>query len=412
MFDSRHRIAWPKVGTWIAATIFLVVLAVRLKYPVFSTPHIDLAVYLKGAHRALNGSDALYAPMQGLPFTYPPFAALLLTAFAPLPERFATFALTLLSLLALLSVTHRWLRWQRPSAQPVPIVIVATLAGFAMLLQPVARTLELGQVNLLLLWAIVFDVTMKPSRWRGVFVGIAAGFKLTPGVFIVWFALTRQWRACITSVVSFFSTIVVGFVFLPHSAWKYWTETFFDAERVGGLAYSGNQSLNGVIWRALGEGGSRALWFALVVVVSAFAVWLIVTQYRVGAMHLSLLSAALWGLLISPVSWDHHWVWLWIVMLVLGEYVFLKNAPSTYALDITRVLSALLLALLAIATLANVIWLMPNENDREYHVSVMGKLLTDAYPILGLCVVGLLAWCAKVSNARSSARGLPLNNSG
>ena len=41
---------------------------------------------------------------------------------------------------------------------------------------------------------------------------------------------------------------------------------------------------------------------------------------RAGHAMLGLLTAALVGLLDSPISWDHHWVWVVPGMMAAGHY--------------------------------------------------------------------------------------------
>lgn len=404
-FDSQ-------LAYWFSAIVLLVLIGVRLKYPLWTSPHIDLDVYLRGGSDAFSGRDAIYDTQDGrLPFTYPPIAALFFGFFTFLPRSGASLALTLLSFAALVGITRMWLRASTQSRYLFArtaftrYAFVVGLSAFALLLQPVGRTLDLGQINLLLCCVLTFDMLYARSeRTRGLLVGIATGFKLTPGIFIIWFAITRQWRACINACIGFFCTVALGALFLPKSTWKYWTETFFDAERVGGLAYSGNQSLNGAIWRALGEGGSKAIWLVLVAITSVCCLWFALRAFRKNRRAESVLIVALWGLLVSPVSWDHHWVWLWPATLVFGAYA-VSHTNRSFDGDrsrfsvlqnlrgYTRMAIAICVALFVMvaAQLTDLIWVMPNSNDREYHVSVLGKVLTDAYAILAIMSLALLA---------------------
>src|ERR1700689_5940094 len=61
--------------------------------------------------------------------------------------------------------------------------------------EPVFRTLYLGQINLLLMAAIIWDLRQPDSRrLKGIATGLAAGIKLTPLIFIPYLVLTRKWR--------------------------------------------------------------------------------------------------------------------------------------------------------------------------------------------------------------------------
>ena len=52
---------------------------------------------------------------------------------------------------------------------------------------------------------IVADVTRVRAPWRGVLVGLAAAIKLTPLVFLFYFAAARDWRSLARGV----GTVVV-----------------------------------------------------------------------------------------------------------------------------------------------------------------------------------------------------------
>src|SRR2546423_15599260 len=66
--------------------------------------------------------------------------------------------------------------------------LLAVVVAAALLLEPVRHTFWLGQINLMLLALVLFDVSpVARGRWAGVRVGRAAAVKLTPGGFVVPF---------------------------------------------------------------------------------------------------------------------------------------------------------------------------------------------------------------------------------
>ncbi len=135
-------------------------LAHQSGFPVFEAPNLDLSVYIEGARRALSGNDAIYdTPPGELPFTYPPFAALVFGLFAAAPGNIATLGLTMLSLAALIGVAYAWIRWTNHFATYNQLAIAGLFAVLGLALQPMQRTLDLGQINILLCWLIVFDIT-------------------------------------------------------------------------------------------------------------------------------------------------------------------------------------------------------------------------------------------------------------
>jgi len=170
----RSRVALVLIVA-VAAGVFLVTV------PTFRH-FFDLGVY-RGAvrHWLLAGGD-LYAYRYqgtGYGFTYPPFAALVLSplALASWPVAIAA------SLVVNAGAVARLLRWFRPRAgwTEAALLFVAVIV-----FEPARDTFSFGQVNLVLLVLVCADLAAltRGSRWAGVGIGIAAAVKLTPAVFV------------------------------------------------------------------------------------------------------------------------------------------------------------------------------------------------------------------------------------
>jgi alpha-1,2-mannosyltransferase len=277
---------------------------------------LDLGVYRFGGRSVLDGT-ALYAgtdPATGYPFTYPPMAALLFVPLALLPGGLATAVWVGAGVVALAVVLMVFLRERAVSASPAQLGGLVLLASA---LDPVRETYAFGQVNLLLMCAVCCDLLVLRGRWTGLLIGLAAGIKLTPLVFVVLLVLVGRPAAAARAVAVFSSTVVVGFLLVPASAADYWTHTVWNAGRVGGVEYVRNQSVNGVLTRLLGGEPSTAVWLALAGVLAGAVLLLAAAVWRRGDRDVAVLLAAGSMLLASPISWDHHWVWAAPALLVL-----------------------------------------------------------------------------------------------
>ena len=206
-----------------------------------------------------------------------------------------------------------WLTWgklnYRRSAR-----VAATLAtaSVTLWLAPVVQTLWLGQINLILMFVIVADLCLPDtSRFKGVGVGLAAGLKLVPLIFIPYLLLTRRFRAMSNSLVAFALTIAISLVLLPSQSEAFWFDgLFLDSRRSGNIAYVGNQSLHGTLARLMGvQSAGRPYWLALSVIIGVTGLLLAAWAARRGNEMIGILLCGLTGLLISPISWSHHWVW-------------------------------------------------------------------------------------------------------
>ncbi|MDJ0361547.1 glycosyltransferase 87 family protein [Rhodococcus sp. H29-C3] len=185
------------------------------------------------------------------------------------------------------------------------------LAGAFTWLEPVRMTIWLGQINLLLLVLVLWDLGRPAdSRLRGVGVGIAAGLKLTPALFIVLLAVVRDTRAFICASVTFVATIIVGFVVIPGDSWTYWAGTIVRSDRIGLISSPANQSIRGILARVLHtENPPMVLWIACAGVVAMGGLWAAHIAHSRGEHLLAITICGLTAPMISPFSWGHHWVW-------------------------------------------------------------------------------------------------------
>src|SRR6478735_4208014 len=248
------------------------VLVVLLLAWLFFHPMSDLRVYRVGGRALLDG-DPLYETrdVTGLPFTYTPFGAILF-----LPAALMSFSLSMLlsaAIGALALVRSSWIVARLAQGPRASGLVVAAIVGVAVITEPVGWTFSSGQINLLILWLVLEDLAgAVPPRFRGVLVGIAAGIKLTPALFIVYFVATRRYadaaRACAAGAV----TVLLGLLVQPAQAWDYWTDVAYDDDRMGGVAFAANQSIHGVVERLTGPDASFLLWGSLALVVAVVGV--------------------------------------------------------------------------------------------------------------------------------------------
>jgi alpha-1,2-mannosyltransferase len=177
----------------------------------------------------------------------------------------------------------------------------------------VQRALYLGQVELVLMALVVWDLCQPDRRrWKGAATGIAAGIKLVPLLFIAYLLLTRRFRQAAVAAGTFVVTVIIGFIAQPSASVTYWLDgEFFQAGRTGFVGVAQNQSLRGIMTRLIGSvNGTVAPWLLVALVVGLAGLAAAVILDRHGHTFAGLMAAALTALLISPISWDHHWVWI------------------------------------------------------------------------------------------------------
>jgi alpha-1,2-mannosyltransferase len=303
---------------------------------------VDSAVYRSGALALLHG-EPLYDSMSlsaepswaRLPFTYPPTAALLFAPLGMFPTQVSWGLLGALSLLGMAFVIRTCVlalpdrpSWLTPGK--ATLVLSVLLLG----VEPVWRTLLLGQINLVLMALVVVDVlVLKGSRYSGGLTGVAAAVKLTPLIFVPYLLLTGRRADALRAVGTFLALQALMFVLIPHDTVRFWTHAVSDPARTGPIYWAGNQSLNGLLLRItdLAPWSLRAA-LVLGAVLAVPAAVAVRRLHERGQDLAGLLVAAFFGLLVSPVSWSHHWVW--VVPLIV---YLLSRLPEPLPAGLARV---------------------------------------------------------------------------
>jgi alpha-1,2-mannosyltransferase len=193
------------------------------------------------------------------------------------------------------------------------------IGAVSLWLEPVAMTLFFGQINVVLLALVVGDLALPDrTRGKGIGIGLAAAVKLTPLIFIAYLLFTRRVRAAAVSALTFAATIGLGFALLPHASAVFWGGQF---EQPGSTPFHLlNQSLYGAILRLTHAGHqAHAYWLAAALVTALVGLGTAVVASRRGHELLGVVTCAATGLLVSPVSWSHHYVYV-IPALVLAAY--------------------------------------------------------------------------------------------
>jgi alpha-1,2-mannosyltransferase len=192
--------------------------------------------------------------------------------------------------------------------------------------EPLGANFELGQVGVFLMLAVLYAVYSRRWWLSGLLVGVAAGVKLTPAISALYFLGVRRWAAAAFSAVVFLATIGLSVLVVGDQARYYFTDLLGDAGRVGPIATSFNQSWRGGLARIVGHdpgfGPLLVVAIALTAVLALVA-WRALATGAQGRDRLgSLLVVQLFGLLLSPISWTNHWVWVvpLIIWLIHGRW--------------------------------------------------------------------------------------------
>ena len=346
---------------------------------------VDVRVYRAEGAALLDGLD-LYGPLAGVHGvnTYPPFAALLFVPAALMPVGLVEVASIVVNIGLLVVVC-----WQsvRLAGGRSSVAAVGVLAAVALWSEPVTTSLSYGQINLALLALVLWDANLPAdSRLRGVGIGVAAGIKVTPGLLVVYLVLTGRLRAAATAAATVLATIAVTMLVDADAAWTYWTRQLFDLGRIGRLENSANQSVRGWLVRAHHSRDTPAVEMLLVLAVLVAGMACAVIAYRRLGDAWGLSAAATTGLLVSPISWSHHWVWCVPIIALLWFQARVWVVPTL------------------VVFWAYAVWLVPHGHSAELHLDGAQLARSAPYVVFGLGFLALTAARARaVRQALASA---------
>ncbi|MDX6742075.1 glycosyltransferase 87 family protein [Actinocorallia sp. A-T 12471] len=315
------------VGGLLVACAALVPVAARWLTNPEDQRLVDLDVYRTAGQAVLDGTpvyDFVTQAPQLLPFTYPPFSAILAVPMAWLPWPAAQGVMVGL-ILAALALSAYWAF--RPLLARVgdfgPLLFGVLVAALVQPL-PVYDQVRFGQVGLFILALCLIDCLAPRTYWpRGMLVGLATAVKLVPGVFLIYFLVTRRREAAGNAVLTAGAATVATFAVLPRDSVDFWFGALLASDRVGSNLGTSNQSLRGFLLRMYWPDMVTSLVWAAAVALVAFVGF----HY---ARRLSLLGASgalspanawsaetagvavagLLAVLLSPVAWIHHLVWI------------------------------------------------------------------------------------------------------
>ncbi len=400
---------------WPCAALYAVsIVALLISHMGHGWGFVDLHVYERSG-AAVRAGEHLYALRfpGALAFTYPPFAALALTGVTLAPNAALELLVTAVSLALLPAMLAFALRLD-PRSAPRPrdpavadrpgrgrAALALAAAAAALWLEPVWTTLRYGQIDLAIVTLVVWDLSRADgARWKGAGIGLATALKLTPGIFVVYLLLTRRPRAAAVSLATFATTFALAYAVLPGDSREYWGGAFAEPGRVGRIENAANQSLRGALARVLHTANVGELWLAVAALVVIAGMALAVAAARRGEEARGFALCALTGLLVSPVSWTHHWV-------------LAVPALALFALDAARRRSRAGLAFCALAAglaYAHVTWWVPIDHPlhSELHLDALQLVYADAYVLAGLvALAGAAVALARAQFTETRSRTVP-----
>ncbi|MCS7017180.1 MAG: DUF2029 domain-containing protein [Gemmatales bacterium] len=251
------------------------------------------------------------------PYIYPPFFAIAMTPLSYLPFPWA-YRVWVFCQQVFLAVALYFLAKSLPElggwSWPLLIMLAANM-------WPVYQTIDIGQVNILML--LILCLTLYFARtgrffWAGTVLGIGAMIKISPLLLMGLFVLQRRWSAIVSlfltvTVLTLLSLVIVG----PENMLAFASIDDRISTQVGWMHNLSPTALFHRVLPALGVASlewpaSVGVSFTVLTIVGAFSL----RSYPYRDLAFALLFA-LWTTtmhLVSPVTWEHHFVMLLLAM--------------------------------------------------------------------------------------------------
>ncbi|WP_169787757.1 glycosyltransferase 87 family protein [Luteipulveratus mongoliensis] len=397
---TRGRRLTP--AQWTTAIVITLIGALPLvwTYLLHQEPEhwqVDVEVYREAGVSLLYGRpvyEQLTEAPQFLPFTYPPFAAVLAIPLALLPFKvigWVWFTLQLAADLLIVRYAGRGLlaRTGHRAGWVLGLLTVAVLY-----LLPVSDGFRFGQVNAFLVLGCLLDLMRPRLRWldrlpQGVLIGLATAIKLTPGVFIVHLVVSRQWRAAAVATGTAAGVTLGSLLLLPQASFAFWGGALQDPARLGPNDGTSNQSIRGILLHLGIEGTvGNALWLLLAAGAAVVGFGLAKRAHKRGEEMVAAAAVGMMALLLSPVSWIHHFHWL-----VLAIFALLGSQPWRYPRRLAAGAGLYLVLVLHLPWWGQ--WHLVDSGARfpdESNGNAFWTLLNNSYGLAAVLTLLVLAW--------------------
>ena len=333
--------SWARPLTWLLTVIGLLGgVAGAVRHVTETDFPIDMIIYLEGVRAFLSGGEMYAVPMYAgdiaLPFIYPPFGALILAPFVWLGvsnELAGDIMIVASDLLVLLCLAFV-LRAVMPNiARPIRLAVAALVWALTMSFEPVTLNNGFAQINIVIMALVVLDLVPRrrlrflPQGWL---TGVAAAIKLSPLAMGLYFLVRRDWKAILVAGISAIACTAVAALWRMDATIEFYLSTLLgmgSGENIGvDTTYQSNSSIKGMLMRWATSAESmeanstliNVVWLALALVTIVLGGWLMLALFRRGMDVDAMLVNAMVMLLISPISWSHHWVWLTIILPVFA----------------------------------------------------------------------------------------------
>ncbi|HUV72600.1 MAG TPA: glycosyltransferase family 87 protein [Clostridia bacterium] len=332
-----------RLGRWLLGAFFIF----GVFQPLFSLGKIlwqgilfDFSLTYMRAAKAILAGKNIYSFGD---INYPPPSLFLFLPFSFLPLFWSQLIWSLLSLVCLgtsILISLKILD------QKVSLFTWFWITPLVLLSFPVKWTLGMGQMNNLILLLMVlsfFFYKKKKEDWAGVFLGLAISFKIVPFFLVLLFFLKRKLKIVLTSFLTTLALFLLsGLFFGLNLISDYFLKVVPKTFGPAGKEIYYNQAISGFVSRIIFDFSLQSLLTNLLALaIVAFTSFALVRRNKVTDLDYALVITTF--VLVSPFSWQHHFVWL--LFPFLAALVWLQQRKKTLGWKLLLALAYFLVAI-------------------------------------------------------------------
>lgn len=296
----------------ILALLFAVLSFTILLKVFFLGQHPDFNSYYNNFPSPLSDSNP-YAQSDSI--IYPPLFFILFYPFKIIPVVYSQTVWLGLSIGALiLSIFLIFRAYEKKINSTLGFIVL----GLSFSYFPVKFSLGMGQINLIILLLIslfFYYLKKKKSFLSSLFLGLSLNLKIFPVLIPLFLLLKKKLKILVFLAGITLGVIAISFLFYKSQTVYYFLNFGTSSLASWKLSYY-NQSLSGVLGRSLADSSLRE-WLRII-----FSTALIISISLLSMKKKDTKNDLLFGifitasLLINSFSWQHHFAWLILPMLI------------------------------------------------------------------------------------------------
>lgn len=310
-----NQLISQSINTTLTSYFFFAVILLTFSYYKIAAKGINLPDFLDAYYQSGQLLASHQSPyLASSPILYPPPALALLQFLHRIPPILAQHLWSLSSFITLLLSVWLAIKVSFKKYQQKWFLLLAPIFFLSF---PAKFTLGMGQINhfvLLLFSSSAYYFCQKKYPLSALYLSSSLVIKLTPLWSLMLFLKNKSWRYLINVLLFAAFFLSLSYILLPH---KVFTDFFshtlpsFSSHLANSSYY--NQSLSGLFSRLLSSPSTAAIILsnALLIVIC----WRSLVRRAPFPLKLGLL--VILNTLISPVSWQHHLVFLFFPIIVL-----------------------------------------------------------------------------------------------